>query len=217
MMAQTLIHRAADKLQPFITKFLNDLLVEGKSSETDLSSRAYELIFELNFVNASLLLYVLPQLDNQLKVEDLETRSSAVQLLARMFAAKDSTLPSSYPHLFSAFLGRFKDINPDIRIVMVQFAEHFIINQADDKLLSSVTGMTTLYTGPIRALLTAVRTSRAQSQDRGPEGRSACSCSHLTRQCHSLHEHHACRYRAHWSQQLVDRSHSRRHSATARS
>jgi sister-chromatid-cohesion protein PDS5 len=140
MMAQTLIHRAADKLQPFITKFLNDMLVEGKSSETDLSSRAYELIFELNFVNASLLLYVLPQLDQQLKVEDLETRSSAVQLLARMFAAKDSTLPSSYPHLFSAFLGRFKDVNHEIRIVMVQFAEHFIINQADDKLLHSVTG-----------------------------------------------------------------------------
>lgn len=137
MMAQHIIQRCSEKLQPSVTKFLNECIVEGRS-ESELKERYHEIIYELYFLQPNLLLYVLPQLENELKVETLEIRSTAVQLLARIFASKDSQTVLSYHQLYNAFLGRFKDINPDIRIVMCEFAQHFLQNHKDPKLLQPV-------------------------------------------------------------------------------
>jgi sister-chromatid-cohesion protein PDS5 len=137
VMAQHIIQRCAEKLQPAVTKFLSECIVEGRS-ESELKERSHEIIYELYFLQPNLLLYVLPQLENELKVETLETRSTAVQLLARIFAAKDNQTALNYHQLYNAFLGRFKDINPDIRIVMCEFAQHFLQNHTDPKLLQPV-------------------------------------------------------------------------------
>ncbi len=40
----------------------------GKTSESDMSARLYDLIYELNLIAPSVLLAVLPQLDFKLKV-----------------------------------------------------------------------------------------------------------------------------------------------------
>ena len=40
----------------------------GKTSESDMSARLYDLIYELNLIASSVLLAVLPQLEFKLKV-----------------------------------------------------------------------------------------------------------------------------------------------------
>lgn len=55
----------------------------------------------------------------------------AVALLARMFSEKESTLARMYPALWRAFLGRFNDIDVQIRIKCVQYCMHFLIHHPD--------------------------------------------------------------------------------------
>ena len=51
-------------------------------------------------------------------------------LLARMFAARGSTLATNYRQLFASFLGRFNDKEVQIRLIMVEFARHFLVNHS---------------------------------------------------------------------------------------
>ena len=49
-------------------QFFNNALMVGKTSESDMSGRVFELIYELNMIAPALLLAVLPQLEFKLKV-----------------------------------------------------------------------------------------------------------------------------------------------------
>ena len=49
-------------------QFFNNALMLGKTSESDMSARLYDLIYELNLIASSVLLAVLPQLEFKLKV-----------------------------------------------------------------------------------------------------------------------------------------------------
>lgn len=57
--------------------------------------------------------------------------AGAVALLARMFSEKESTLAKMYPALWRAFLGRFNDIDVQIRIKCVQYCMHFLMHHPD--------------------------------------------------------------------------------------
>lgn len=139
LLARHLIGKCADKLQPYITDFLSKILADTKPEEAQKREQSHRLIYELNTINPNLLSSVLPRLESELKIDILEIRAEAVQLLANMFAAKGSQLPMNYHQLYSTFLGRFKDVNHSLRIVMVQdFAKDFIINQPDSTLRASV-------------------------------------------------------------------------------
>ena len=59
----------------------------------------------------------------------MEVRGRVCGLLARMFAAKGSNLAQHYRHLFSTFLGRFKDKEVHIRKIMIEFAKHYLTSQ----------------------------------------------------------------------------------------
>lgn len=49
-------------------QFFNNALMLGKSSESEVSDRLYDLIYELNQISPNVLLSVLPQLEFKLKV-----------------------------------------------------------------------------------------------------------------------------------------------------
>lgn len=141
LLAWHLIYRCTEKLQPFITEHLNDILVATEPTEGELREKSHRLIYELNSINPSLLTSILPQLESELKVDNLDVRVEVVQLLANMFSAPDSKLPLNYRQLYSTFLGRFVDINPGIREVMIlDFAKDFIKNQTEPKLVQKVQG-----------------------------------------------------------------------------
>ncbi len=108
----------------------------GKTSESDLSGRLYDLIFELNLIAPSVLFAVLPQLDFKLKVEadpisdqafepncvhcrrinprkfnvlqsnEEDERKAVTKLLSKMFADPDSELAAQNQPLWKCYLGR---------------------------------------------------------------------------------------------------------------
>ena len=66
-----------------IFQFFNNALMLGKTSESEISGRLYDLIYELNQISPSVLLAVLPQLEFKLKVmENLDTCVDLIDCLS---------------------------------------------------------------------------------------------------------------------------------------
>lgn len=94
-----------------------------------ITPKIYDLLYELNVLQPSLLLTVLPQLEFKLKSSKEADRVKVVVLLARMFSEKDSNLSKQHTSLWRIFIGRFYDISTTIRTKCVQSSMHFLLNQ----------------------------------------------------------------------------------------
>ena len=131
-LAQELIIKTSDTLEPYIQQFFNQVLILGKAdTKLAITRRVYDLIYELNHICPSLLLAVLPQLEFKLKSTEEAERMGSVALLARMFSEKDSILAVNHRQLWQAFLGRFNDISVAIRQKCVQYTMHFLLNHKE--------------------------------------------------------------------------------------
>ncbi|GBP62684.1 Sister chromatid cohesion protein PDS5 homolog B-B, partial [Eumeta japonica] len=131
-LANELIVKTSETLEPYLQAFFNHVLILGKVEKNlPIFSKVYELIYELNQCCPSVLHSVLPQLECKLKSAQLQERLSAVALLARMFSEPGSNLAKQYPALWRAFLGRFNDISVHIRIKCVQYCMHFLVHHPD--------------------------------------------------------------------------------------
>ncbi|XP_078602291.1 sister chromatid cohesion protein PDS5 homolog A-B-like [Branchiostoma floridae x Branchiostoma japonicum] len=127
-LARDLIKRTSQAIEPYIQTFFNNVLVLGKTSESDASGRIYDLIYELNLIAPNVLLSVLPQLEFKLRSNDGDERLNVTRLLARMFSDKESQLSSQNKPLWNCYLGRFKDVNVAVRVECVKFANKLLIN-----------------------------------------------------------------------------------------
>jgi sister-chromatid-cohesion protein PDS5 len=125
-LARDLVMRTKDILTGPVTTFLNDA-VTGKESDSELAERAHDVILELNKIEPNILIYVLPNLQSELTVEDLDTRRRTVNLLVEMFTERGSILKSEYQPLFRELLGRFNDVEPEIREIMVAAAKNMLL------------------------------------------------------------------------------------------
>ena len=131
-LAQELILKTSDTLEPYIQQFFNQVLILGKAdTKLAITRRVYDLIYELNHICPSILLAVLPQLEFKLKSTEESERMGSVSLLARMFSEKDSILAVNHRQLWQAFLGRFNDISVAIRQKCVQYTMHFLLNHQE--------------------------------------------------------------------------------------
>ncbi|XP_065884867.1 sister chromatid cohesion protein PDS5 homolog B-like [Dysidea avara] len=126
-LAVSVIQRAGTSLEPYVQRFFNSNLVMGEQSDSDVAEHVYELLFELNRIEPSVLLAVLPQLEYKLKSNDVEERVKVTQLLAKMFTDRNSVLASQNVSLWNCFLGRFEDISTEIRKECIKFAKHFLV------------------------------------------------------------------------------------------
>ncbi|KAH1008037.1 sister chromatid cohesion protein PDS5 homolog B-B [Dendroctonus ponderosae] len=132
LLAKELIIKTSETLEPYIQAFFNQVLILGKEDQNlQISSKVYDLIYELNHICPQILVSVLPQLECKLKSAQDGERLSAVALLAKMFSEKDSELPRRHGPLWRAFLGRFNDISVAIRTKCVQYSMHFLLNHPD--------------------------------------------------------------------------------------
>ncbi|PIK45376.1 putative sister chromatid cohesion protein PDS5-like A [Apostichopus japonicus] len=125
LLAKELIKRTATSIEPAMQTYFNNALVLGKSSDSELSSHTYELIYQLNLISNNLLLAVLPQLEFKLKTSEEKERLAVTKLLGRMFSEKESDLASNNKPLWNCFLGdrlreRVHDVEDDVRIEAVQ-------------------------------------------------------------------------------------------------
>ncbi|KAE9537570.1 hypothetical protein AGLY_006593 [Aphis glycines] len=131
-LAKDLILKCSNTLEPYIQSFFNHVLILGKNEKNlAISTKTYDLIYELNRISPSVLLAVLPQLECKLKSTVEQERHGTVSLLARMFSERDSSLARHHSVLWQAFLSRFNDISVSIRIKCVQYAMHLLLNQPE--------------------------------------------------------------------------------------
>ncbi|KAH8420967.1 hypothetical protein KR222_000167 [Zaprionus bogoriensis] len=128
-LTEQLLVKTGDAFEATIKLFFNRALVMDKpNNKLSITSKIYDIIYELNQINSDLLCSVLPQLENKLLSTDDAERLRATTLLARMFSEKDSQLSKKYPSLLRTFFGRFCDITEPVRVKCVQSSMHFLLN-----------------------------------------------------------------------------------------
>lgn len=130
-MAKDLLRRTSNAIEPYVQAFFNNLLMLGKTSESEVSNHMYDLIYELNQVSPNVLFAVLPQLEFKLKSNEEHERKNVTKLLAKMFSEPGSDLALKNKALWLCFLGRFNDISITVRTICVQFAQSFILNHPE--------------------------------------------------------------------------------------
>ncbi|KAG1710427.1 Sister chromatid cohesion protein PDS5 B [Nymphon striatum] len=133
LLAKDILKRTSSTVETYIQSFFNNAIILGKTSDSDLTPRLYDLIYELNNIVPAILLSVLPQLDFKLKSNESKERLDVTRLLARMFSDKDSELAAQNKPLWTCFLGRFNDISVAVRTRCVQYSMHFLLNHPELK------------------------------------------------------------------------------------
>ncbi|KAJ2802150.1 Sister chromatid cohesion protein pds5, partial [Coemansia helicoidea] len=124
-LAGDLATATADILQKYIYQYFNDVIVsaaqnrEAGGSLDDLRA-AHNLILELNRAAPGTLLNVVPQLEEELGVEDVDVRVLATGVVGQMLADKGFTLSKRYDSTWKAWKSRRADAAAAVR---VQWAE----------------------------------------------------------------------------------------------
>ncbi|RUS17197.1 armadillo-type protein [Endogone sp. FLAS-F59071] len=125
-MAIDLCRATTEFLQRYVCQYFTDVIVAAGKSTTptdDINDfrAAHDLVKELNKVVPGLLLNVIPQLEEELKLDDNSLRTLATQTLGDMFSEQDSTLMARYPSTWKAWLSRRNDKSPTIRTTWLEF------------------------------------------------------------------------------------------------
>lgn len=120
----------ADKLQRHVCQYFTDIIVSNSQEEEFEEIRtAHDLIKRLNHSCPGLLHSVIPQLEEELRVEDVTLRSIATQVLGEMFADKGGAeLVRKYPATWNLWISRKNDKSVAIRLKFVEAVKGLLIN-----------------------------------------------------------------------------------------
>ncbi|KNC98061.1 uncharacterized protein SPPG_09381 [Spizellomyces punctatus DAOM BR117] len=125
-MAADLCNACPDKLQRYVCQYFSDAIVaagrgfEDESDEKEFED-AHKVILEINRASPAVLLSVIPQLDEELKVDDVHVRTLATNVLGQMFSEPGSKLAAKYPHVWKSWLGRRLDKQVSVRIIWLEY------------------------------------------------------------------------------------------------
>ncbi|KAI9202801.1 armadillo-type protein [Polychytrium aggregatum] len=127
-LAIDLCNSTADFLQKYVSQYFGEIILAGNGSseeEADTEQRsleeAHNMIIEINRIAPSILLNVIPQLEEELRVEAIETRTLATHTLGKMFSEETSKLAAKYPQVFKSWLDRRKDKIFSIRVAVLEY------------------------------------------------------------------------------------------------
>ena len=119
----------ADKLQRNVCQYFTDIIVSHTREEDDDEDfesirTAHRLIKQIHKFCPSLLLNVIPQLEEELRIDELQIRILATQVLGQMFAEKGGVdLEKKYPTTWKMWLARKNDVAPGVRLAMLEAAK----------------------------------------------------------------------------------------------
>ncbi|KAF9170234.1 hypothetical protein BGX20_009239 [Mortierella sp. AD010] len=136
-------NNCADRLQRYVFQYFFDIIStvgNGELSAKELADfkTVHQLVVELNKATPALLLNVIPQLEEELKVSDVTIRALATKSLGEMFAEKTSQLASQYESTWKAWLLRLEsdstwlfdlrrnDKSSQVRIVWIESLKELI-------------------------------------------------------------------------------------------
>ncbi|KAI0646530.1 armadillo-type protein [Trametes meyenii] len=111
----------ADKLQRHVCQYFTDIIVDQAREERyEEVQTAHTLIQQLNRACPSLLHNVVPQLEEELRVEQVQLRIMSTQTLGEMFADKHGAgLVEKYNSTWQQWLARRNDKNVTVRLAWV--------------------------------------------------------------------------------------------------
>ncbi|TFY68468.1 hypothetical protein EVG20_g3547 [Dentipellis fragilis] len=138
-LAVQVCNATADKLQRHVCQYFTDIIVAHAPSDeddTDLADirTAHDLIKRLHRTCPGLLHNVVPQLEEELRVEDVTLRTLATQALGEMFADKGGPdLVRKYPTTWNVWLMRKNDKSPAVRLALVEATRSLITSLADQR------------------------------------------------------------------------------------
>lgn len=132
-----------ERLQKNVAQYFNEVMISA-SQEDDQDERldslqtAHSLIVQINRVVPSLLLNVIPQLEEELRAEDVQLRVLATKVLGQMFADKPSStstessdLARRYASTWRAWLGRANDKSSSLRVVWAECTKPLLVNHPE--------------------------------------------------------------------------------------
>ncbi|KAF9933605.1 hypothetical protein FBU30_005044 [Linnemannia zychae] len=129
-------NNCAEKLQRFVFQYFSDIIStagDGELSPKELEDFKiiHKLVVELNKSAPALLLNVIPQLEEELKLSDVTIRALVTKSLGEMFAEKTSQLATQYESTWRAWLQRRNDKSPQVRIVWIESLVNIIKEHAN--------------------------------------------------------------------------------------
>ncbi|KAK0211511.1 armadillo-type protein [Armillaria fumosa] len=121
-------NQAADKLQRHVSMYFTDIIVANSGDEELKEVRkAHELVKRIHLACPTLLHSVIPQLEEELRAEDVQLRSIATQVLGEMFADKGGyDLSKKYPTTWKVWLVRTNDRSVSVRLKALESARPII-------------------------------------------------------------------------------------------
>lgn len=112
----------SDRLQGPVAQYFTDIIVQQDDvEETDDVKTAHDLIIQVNRSCPALLNNVVPQLGEELAVDNVHLRTLATQTLGEMFAdSKGEGLAQKYQGTWKQWITRTKDKSTPVRIAFVE-------------------------------------------------------------------------------------------------
>jgi sister-chromatid-cohesion protein PDS5 len=105
------------------TQYFTDVILssdrDADESERESRETAHALVRSINQACPSLLANVIPQLEQELDVEDNGLRYLATKTLGQMFADRGDII-RTHRSAWEVWLGRMKDINSPVRIALLE-------------------------------------------------------------------------------------------------
>lgn len=128
-MAVQVCNATSDKLQRHVCQHFTDIIVANSRDEDFTEIRtAHELIKRLNHSCPGLLHSVIPQLEEELRVEEVTLRIIATQILGEMFADKGGAeLVKKYPATWNVWIQRKNDRSAAVRLKFVEATKNLLV------------------------------------------------------------------------------------------
>ncbi|KAL5521605.1 PDS5 [Sanghuangporus sanghuang] len=128
-LAVEVCNATSDKLQRHVCQYFTDNIVNhAREEEFDEIARCHELIKRLNAACPALLHNVVPQLEEELRVDEAEIRTLATQVLSEMFADASDDLEKKYPSTWSLWLLRKNDKSLQVRLAFVEGCKGLLLH-----------------------------------------------------------------------------------------
>jgi sister chromatid cohesion protein PDS5 len=129
-LAVTICNATADKLQRHVCQYFTDIIVaHSRDEEFDEIRTAHDLVKQLSRSCPALLHSVVPQLEEELRVEEVQLRLIATGVLGEMFSDTGGTdLVKKYPSTWNVWLQRKNDKSGAVRLKFVEAAKGLLVN-----------------------------------------------------------------------------------------
>lgn len=119
----------SDRLQGPVAQYFTDIIVEQEDDEVDDEVKdAHDLIVHINKSCPALLNNVVPQLGEELQVDNVPLRKLATHTLGVMFAETGGvSLAQKYPQTWKNWITRSRDKSTPVRVTFVESLKRLLM------------------------------------------------------------------------------------------